>query len=173
MREERAEALGGVDERQAIAERRARWHEQRRPVARLVFGELPVAMAKMSADFEHDLRGGARQTKDAVVVGMPASARPASGSWGGVHSPEDFARIAAGDVLVASSTAPAWTPLFARAAAVVTEGGSIVAHASLVAREYGIPAVVGTGDATTRLRDGQHVVVDGIPGARRAGTRVE
>lgn len=172
MREERAEALGGVDERQAIAERRARWHEQRRPVARLVFGELPVAMAKMSADFEHDLRGGARQTKDAVVVGMPASARPASGSWGSCTA-QKTSRIAAGDVLVASSTAPASTPLFARAAAVVTEGGSIVAHASLVAREYGIPAVVGTGDATTRLRDGQHVVVDGIPGGRRAGTRVE
>jgi hypothetical protein len=60
---------------------------------------------------------------------------------------------------------PAWTPLFARASAVVTDGGILAAHASLVAREYGIPAVIATGDATTRLSDGQQVTVDG-----RAGT---
>jgi pyruvate,water dikinase len=65
---------------------------------------------------------------------------------------------------VAQLTAPAWTPLFARAAAVVTDGGSLAAHASLVAREYGIPAVVATGDATTRLSDGQLVMVDGSAG---------
>ena len=164
VREELTEALGGVDVRHAVAERRARWQQQRRLVAPLVLGKLPGPMAKMSADFERDLRGDARKTKDAVVVGMPASAGRASGVVRVVRSPEDFARFAAGDVLVASSTAPAWTPLFARAAAVVTDGGSIVAHASLVAREYGIPAVVGTGNATTRLRDGQHVVVDGTQG---------
>jgi phosphoenolpyruvate synthase/pyruvate phosphate dikinase len=57
-----------------------------------------------------------------------------------------------------------WTPLFARAAAVATDGGTLAAHASLVAREYGIPAVVGTGDATGRLHDGQLVTVDGSAG---------
>jgi pyruvate,water dikinase len=67
-------------------------------------------------------------------------------------------------VLVAQATAPAWTPLFDRAAAVVTDGGTLAAHASLVAREYGIPAVVGTGDATRRLRTGQVVTVDGSAG---------
>lgn len=56
---------------------------------------------------------------------------------------------------MARATAPAWTPLFARAAAVVTDGDAITAHASIVAREYGIPAVVGTGDATHRLVTGQ------------------
>ena len=76
----------------------------------------------------------------------------------------DFAKFEAGEVLVATATAPAWTPLFARAAAVVTDGGSVAAHASLVAREYGIPAVVGAGDATSRLRDGQLVLVDGSRG---------
>jgi phosphohistidine swiveling domain-containing protein len=60
---------------------------------------------------------------------------------------------------------PAWTPLFARAVAVVTDGGTLAAHASLVARAYGIPAVVATGDATTRLDDGQLVTVDGGAGA--------
>jgi pyruvate,water dikinase len=66
--------------------------------------------------------------------------------------------------LVSPATTPAWTPLFQRAVAVVTDVGSLVAHASLVAREYGIPAVVGTGDATARLRDGQVVTVDGARG---------
>ena len=65
---------------------------------------------------------------------------------------------------MAPVTAPAWTPLFARAAAVVTDTGGVLAHTSLVAREYGIPAVVGTGDATVRLRDGQVVTVDGDAG---------
>ena len=64
---------------------------------------------------------------------------------------------------MARATAPAWTPLFA-AVAVVTDGGTLAAHASLVAREYGIPAVVATGDATTRLDDGQVVTVDGSAG---------
>jgi hypothetical protein len=59
---------------------------------------------------------------------------------------------------------PGLAPLFARAVAVVTDGGTLAAHASLVAREYGIPAVVATGDATTRLADGQVVTVDGSAG---------
>jgi phosphoenolpyruvate synthase/pyruvate phosphate dikinase len=67
-------------------------------------------------------------------------------------------------VLVAPATTPAWTPLFARAVAVVTDGGTLAAHASLVAREYGIPAVVGTGDATRRLHNGQRVTVNGTTG---------
>jgi pyruvate,water dikinase len=77
---------------------------------------------------------------------------------------EDFERLQAGDVLVAPATTPAWTPLFARAAAVVTDTGSLGSHSSQVAREYGIPAVVCTGDATARLRDGQLVTVDGSSG---------
>jgi rifampicin phosphotransferase len=82
-----------------------------------------------------------------------------------VRGPGDFDRFQPGEVLVARATAPAWTPLFARAVAVVTDGGTLAAHASLVAREYGIPAVVATGDATTRLADGQVVTVDGGAGA--------
>jgi pyruvate,water dikinase len=57
-----------------------------------------------------------------------------------------------------------WTPLFPRAAAVVTDLGAPLSHASIVARELGIPAVVGTGNATMRLRDGDHVRVDGKRG---------
>jgi rifampicin phosphotransferase len=81
-----------------------------------------------------------------------------------VNSVEDFDAFQPGEVLVARATAPAWTALFDRAAAVVTDGGTLAAHASLVAREYGIPAVVGTGDASRRLTTGQLVVVDGAAG---------
>src|SRR6266542_1820081 len=73
-------------------------------------------------------------------------------------------RLLARELLAAQATTPAWTPLFARAVAVVTDSGTLAAHASLVAREYGIPAVVGTGDATARLHDGQVVTVDGGAG---------
>jgi phosphoenolpyruvate synthase/pyruvate phosphate dikinase len=69
-----------------------------------------------------------------------------------------------GEILLARATAPAWTPLFARAVAVITDGGAITSHASIVAREYGIPAVVGTGDATHRFVTGQWVTVDGSTG---------
>jgi pyruvate,water dikinase len=82
-----------------------------------------------------------------------------------VHGPDDFADFADGNVLVAKATAPAWTPLFAHASAVVTDGGTLAAHASLVAREYGIPAVVGTRNATQRLHTGQLTTVDGTTGA--------
>jgi len=98
--------------------------------------------------------------------------RDAPPAWSIISGPEDFASFVGGEVLVAKVTAPAWTPLFTLAAAVVTDGGTLAAHASLVAREYGIPAVVGTGDATTRLRTGQLVTVDGSAGTvQHADTR--
>ena len=97
-------------------------------------------------------------------MGHPASAGRATGPVRIIHEPQDFEAFADGEVLVAKATSPAWTPLFARAAAVVTDGGTLAAHASLVAREYGIPAVVGTRNATSRLHPGQFVTVDGNAG---------
>jgi len=76
----------------------------------------------------------------------------------------DAERLQAGEILVAPLTTPAWTPLFRIAAGVVTDVGSAMSHASIVAREYGIPAVVGCGDATARLTVGQRVMVDGAAG---------
>jgi pyruvate,water dikinase len=67
-------------------------------------------------------------------------------------------------VLVVDTTAPPWTPLFATAAAVVSDTGGILSHCAVVAREYGIPAVVGVHEATTRLVTGQRVRVDGTAG---------
>ena len=69
-----------------------------------------------------------------------------------------------GDVLVAPLTTPAWTPLFALASAVVTDVGGPLSHGSIVAREYGIPAVLGTGSATRQIQNGQKISVNGSAG---------
>src|SRR6516164_2275181 len=74
------------------------------------------------------------------------------------------ARLEPGEVLVAPGTDPAWTPLFLSAGALVMEIGGMMSHGSVVAREYGIPAVVGVAGATQRLRTGQRVRVDGENG---------
>jgi phosphohistidine swiveling domain-containing protein len=81
-----------------------------------------------------------------------------------LHGPEDFDEMRPGDVLVAGTTTPAWTPLFAMASAVVTDIGGPLSHGSIVAREYGIPAVLGTGVATRRIQSGQIITVDGSAG---------
>jgi pyruvate,water dikinase len=146
-----------------VGERRALWQRQRRLAAPLTLGR-PARLIGDVIDRAVQQARGATAIADGVIVGHPASAGRATGPVRIVHGPEDFAGFADGDVLVAKATAPAWTPLFARAAAVVTDGGTLAAHASLVAREYGIPAVVGTGDATQRLRPGQLVTVDGTAG---------
>jgi pyruvate,water dikinase len=84
------------------------------------------------------------------------------------RSLKDADRLQRGDILVAETTAPPWTPLFATAAAVVTDTGAILSHCAVVAREYGIPAVVGTGVATHLIQDGQWIEVDGDSGLVRA-----
>jgi pyruvate,water dikinase len=86
-----------------------------------------------------------------------------------IHSPADFAQMEPGTVLVCPTTTPAWTPLFAQASALVTDIGGILAHGSIVAREYGIPAVMGTGIATQRIRSGQRITVDGDTGTVTLG----
>jgi pyruvate,water dikinase len=113
--------------------------------------------------------------------GMPAqSAAPAgeihgsSGSAGTVRgtariisSIAEAGRLAPGDILVAETTAPPWTPLFATVAAVVTDTGGVLSHCAVVAREYGIPAVVGTQVATVTIKDGDTIEVDGDAGIVR------
>ncbi len=70
----------------------------------------------------------------------------------------------AGDILIAETTAPPWMPLFATVAAVVTDVGGILSHSAVVAREYHIPAIVGTGTGTTMFKDGDLVEVNGETG---------
>jgi pyruvate,water dikinase len=146
-----------------VQQRRSIWERQRRLVAPLQLGTPATGPSAILAATVESARTSTRRSAGALV-GQPASPGRATGRVRVIAGPADFARFQAGEVLVARVTAPAWTPLFARAAAVVTDGGTLAAHASLVAREYGIPAVVGMGDATTRLRDGQLVTVDGGAG---------
>jgi pyruvate,water dikinase len=108
------------------------------------------------------------ESKDAALLtGMKASPGTARGVARVIRSLGDADRLGAGEVLVTETTAPPWTPLFARAAAIVTDAGGILSHCAVVAREYGIPAVVGTRVATHTIRDGQHVEVDGALGTVR------
>jgi phosphohistidine swiveling domain-containing protein len=146
-----------------VNQRRGTWERQRRLLAPLTIGRPPRLLAKELLAVVDAARTGSPPSEDAIV-GQPASPGRATGPVRIIHGPGDFDRFQPGEVLVARATAPAWTPLFARAAAVVTDGGTLAAHASLVAREYGIPAVVATGDATTRLSDRQRVTVDGSAG---------
>ena len=76
-------------------------------------------------------------------------------------------KLKPGDILVTESTSPSWTPVFATIAGVVTDSGGILSHCAIVAREYGVPAVVGAGTATTTIRDGQTIEVDGDRGVVR------
>ena len=76
-----------------------------------------------------------------------------------------------GDILVAKITTPAWTPLFALAAGIVTDVGGPLSHSSIVAREYHIPAVLGTGVATERIHNGQPITVDGDSGVVKIGAQ--
>lgn len=147
-----------------VAGRRAEWERQRRLAAPLSLGHPPRLLGDVIERAVQTARGGPASTENNSIIGQPASAGRATGPVSLITGPDDFATFADGDVLVAKATAPAWTPLFARAAAVVTDGGTLAAHASLIAREYGIPAVVGTGTATTRLSPGQTVTVNGTTG---------
>jgi pyruvate,water dikinase len=108
--------------------------------------------------------GTATAARTALITGTAAGPGTAVGPVRVVRGLDDFARFEAGDVLVCRTTSPAWTPLLARAAAVVTEVGGLLAHAAIVAREFGIPAVVAADRATAVLRDGLTVLVDGADG---------
>ena len=99
-----------------------------------------------------------------TLKGFAASAGKVTARACIMLGPEDFNKMQAGDVIVAGITTPAWTPLFARASAIVTDIGGPLSHSSIVAREYGIPAVLATGVGTHRIHDGQIITVDGSAG---------
>lgn len=84
-----------------------------------------------------------------------------------LHALAEADKLQPGDILVAATTTPPWTPLFANIAGVITDSGGILSRPAVVAREYGIPAVVGTGQATTMFQDGQVVEIDGDAGVVR------
>jgi phosphohistidine swiveling domain-containing protein len=102
-----------------------------------------------------------------IIRGNSGSPGRAIGPARVVRSLVGAGKLQPGDVLVVETTAPPWTPLFATAAAVVSDTGGILSHCAVVAREYGVPAVVGTENATALLQDGQWIEVDGDAGTVR------
>ncbi|WP_037070280.1 phosphoenolpyruvate synthase, partial [Pseudonocardia acaciae] len=104
-----------------------------------------------------------------LARGLAASPGRATGRVRVLHKPDDGGALHAGEILVAELTNPDWLPTIRRAAALVTDSGGTTCHAAIVARELGVPAVVGAGTATSVLRDGQLVTVDGASGEVWAG----
>jgi pyruvate,water dikinase len=144
----------------AVEQRKMLWRGQRKAAAPQILPEsrwADRAFGKMMPAGSQDQRGD-------TISGVGASSGQVTAPARLLGGPEDFASMRPGEVLVARMTTPAWTPLFAMASGVVTDVGGPLSHSSIVAREYGIPAVLGTGVATQRLASGQRVRVDGDAG---------
>jgi pyruvate,water dikinase len=113
--------------------------------------------------------GGAGEAGEVLLRGLGAAPGSASGRVRLVAELADATSLQGGEILVTHMTAPDWVPLMRRAAGIVTDSGGMTCHAAIVSRELGIPCVVGTGDATTRLRDGEEITIDAGRGAISAG----
>ena len=98
------------------------------------------------------------------LVGVSGSPGRYTGTVRIIRDESEFSQLAHGDVLVCPITTPTWSVLFGQVGAIVTDAGGVLSHSAIIAREHGIPAVLGTGDATRRLKNGQTVVVDGTNG---------
>ena len=99
-----------------------------------------------------------------VLNGAAASPGVVEGAARVVRTVDQIADIRDGEILVCGSTSPAWAPIFSKITATVTDVGGVMSHAAIVCREYGLPAVVGTGRATSQIRTGQMIRVDGSAG---------
>ena len=146
-------AAAGLDVHRLVAERRATYRREvaRRHIPRVLLSDGTDAEAALVVVALGDLRG------------TPASPGTLTAPARVILSPEG-ARLEPGEILVAPSTDPGWTPLFLTAGALVMEMGGMMSHGAVVAREYGIPAVVGVAGATERIATGQIVSVDGAAG---------
>ena len=125
----------------------------------------PVALPEKN--FMHKLlnKGAAQEIDGKTVMrGTGTSQGVVTAPARVLHGPQDFGQMRPGDVLVATTTTPAWTPLFTLASAVVTDIGGPLSHSSIVAREYGIPAVMAVRDASRIIQNGETITVDGKAG---------
>ena len=152
-----------VDRQAFVAERRAEHARQAMITPPRHVGKPPEEGAA------GDRFDGARfqATEDGTLRGTGASAGIARGTARIVLGPADFGRVAAGDIVVAPSSNPSWVPLFGIAGGLLTDTGGVLSHAAVVAREFALPAVVGLGDATTRIIEGATVELDGTTGLVR------
>jgi phosphohistidine swiveling domain-containing protein len=149
-------------ERQRTAEF-ARWNRMRAPQTVGAAAPPLGATGSTSADLIHR----SRQDDSGVIKGVAASSGVRRGRAKLVWTTDDFKKMTPGDVLVCRSSNVSWIPLFTIAGAVVTDVGGALSHAAVVAREFGVPAVVGVGVAFERLRDGMLIEVDGDRGTVR------
>jgi len=126
----------------------------------------PPVMIPEKSGWSKMIHGGEVEKMDGktVLKGVGTSSGSVTAPACVLYGPEDFNKMKPGDVLVAVTTTPAWTPLFALASAVVTDIGGPLSHSSIVAREYGIPAVMAARGATHNIRNGQTITVDGAKG---------
>ena len=107
---------------------------------------------------------GGGGSDDGGLKGFAASPGVAEGPARVIHTADQIGEVQEGDILVAPLTAPSWAPIFGKIGATVTDTGGMMSHAAIVCREYGLPAVTGTGFATTSIRTGQRIRVDGSNG---------
>jgi pyruvate,water dikinase len=152
------------DRRRLVADRRDEHERQRRMSPPAIIGKAPEAPSGPVDRFD-----GARfeSTEPDVLRGTGASGGTARGTARVVRTADEFHRVAPGDIIVCPSSNPSWVPVFTIAGGLVTNTGGILSHAAVVAREFGLPAVVGTRDATRRIRDGQELEIDGTAGTVR------
>lgn len=157
-----ATILQPTDRRGLVEQRRAE-HERQKAM------QPPIFLGKARETPEADRFGGGPQEHQSATElgGVGASAGIARGPARVTLGPDDFGRIAPGDIIVCPSSNPSWVPVFTIAGGLVTNTGGVLSHAAVVAREFGLPAVVGVSGATTLIRDGQLVEIDGTAGSVR------
>ena len=151
------------------ADRRALVAERRAEHARRVGTRPPAKVGKPAEDEDGDRFDGAyvKSERDDEVRGTGASAGIARGPARVVIDQSAFGSVQPGDIIVCPSSNPSWVPLFAIAGGLVTDTGGVLSHAAVVAREFGLPAVVGTREGTARIADGRIVEIDGSSGVVR------
>jgi pyruvate,water dikinase len=144
------------------------WMLQSRPITTVV--GAPRAQEPAEPGTEEP---GTPKRRQVLVRGLGAAPGNASGPVHLLADPHDIASFRDGEVLVTHMTTPDWVPLMRRAAAIVTDSGGMTCHAAIVSRELRIPCIVGTGEATKRLRDGELVTVDATHGTVLEGETPE
>jgi len=147
-----------ADRRDLVASRRADHSRQ------LALTPPPVLGRPLESEPSGRFDGLRGESVGNRLKGTGASAGKVRGTARVTLSPDDFSRVQAGDIIVCPSSNPSWVPLFSIAGGLVTNTGGVLSHAAVVAREFGLPAVVGTGDATSRISDGRIVELDGTTG---------
>ena len=158
---EAGESGGAVPELASLAEERFELREARKrlhPPGTVPFdaSDDPAVRFK-ETQFANDPNSN-------TMMGVPVSPGSVTAATSLINSPAEFDKMRPRTILVCAQTNPAWTPLFAHASGLVTDMGGILGHGSIVAREYGIPAVVGTGTSTQRIKHEQTITVDGDVG---------